>query len=129
MIEQRAEVSVDFLKRFADAWNRHDVDELMTYMTEDCVFESPVGTEAYGTRYEGAPAVREGFAGVLKRLQDAHWGEDKHFVSGDRGLSEWRLTATLADGKRMDVTGCDVFQFRNGKIAVKNSYVKSRPPI
>ena len=31
-----------------------------------------------------------------------------------------------ADGKKVEVTGCDVFTFRGDKIAVKNSYLKSR---
>ena len=33
------------------------------------------------------------------------------------------------DGKRVEVTGCDLFTFRDGKIAIKNSYRKNRPPI
>jgi hypothetical protein len=27
------------------------------------------------------------------------------------------------------VDGCDLFTFRDGKIALKNSYRKSRPPV
>ena len=29
------------LAAFSDAWNRHDVDALMTFMHDDCVFETP----------------------------------------------------------------------------------------
>ena len=29
----------------------------------------------------------------------------------------------------MEVNGCDLFTFRNGKIALKNSYRKTRPPL
>jgi ketosteroid isomerase-like protein len=50
-------------------------------------------------------------------------------VTGDRGVSEWTFTGTLKDGKRVEVIGCDVFTFRNGKIAIKNSFRKNRPPI
>ena len=32
----------------------------------------------------------------------------------------------IRDGVRVEVQGCDVFTFRNGKIAVKNSYRKQR---
>jgi len=42
----------------------------------------------------------------------------KHFVSGDGGLSEWLFTATSTDGKKIEVTGCDVFTFKGDKIAV-----------
>ena len=55
-----------------------------------------------------------------------HFGDARHFVSGDRGLSEWLFTGTTADGKKIEVTGCDVFTFKGDKIAVKNSYLKTR---
>ncbi len=56
------EVTPDVLQAFADAWNRHDVEGLMSFMTEDCVFESSAGADICGTRYVGTEAVRAGFA-------------------------------------------------------------------
>jgi ketosteroid isomerase-like protein len=38
-----ADVTTEVLQAFADAWNRHDVDALMSFMTEDCVFEASAG--------------------------------------------------------------------------------------
>jgi ketosteroid isomerase-like protein len=35
MTKQSDEVTVEFLEAFAGAWNRHDVDELMSFMTDD----------------------------------------------------------------------------------------------
>lgn len=58
------EVTTEVLQTFADAWNRHDVDALMSFMTEDCVFESSTGADICGTRYAGREAVRAGFAEV-----------------------------------------------------------------
>jgi steroid delta-isomerase-like uncharacterized protein len=122
-------VSVEDLQAFADAWNRHDVDALMTFMTDDCVFESSAGSEVWGTRYAGRDAVRAGFAEVWKTFPDAHWGNATHLVHGDQGVSEWTFTGTRTDGTRVEVHGCDLFTFRDGKIALKNSYRKNRPPI
>ena len=123
------EMTTDVLQAFADAWNRHDVDALMSFMTDDCVFESSAGTDVYGTRYAGAEAVRAGFAEVWGIFPDAHWRNPRHFVRGDRGVSEWTFTGTRTDGTRVEVHGCDLFTFRDGKILVKNSYRKNRPPI
>jgi steroid delta-isomerase-like uncharacterized protein len=123
------EVTTDVLQAFADAWNRHDVDALMSFMTEDCVFESSAGADVCGTRYVGVEAVRGGFAEVWAIFPDAHWGNAHHFVIGDRGVSEWTFTGTRADGTRVEVHGCDLFTFRGGKILLKNSYRKNRPPI
>ena len=53
-----AEVTTEILQAFADAWNRHDVDALMSFMTEDCVFEASAGPDVCGTRYAGREAVR-----------------------------------------------------------------------
>ena len=47
-------------------------------------------------------------------------------MAGDRGVSEWLFTGTTSDGKKIEVNGYDVFTFRNGKIAVKDSYFKNR---
>ena len=123
------EVTIEFLEAFADAWNRHDVDDLMSFMTDDCVFESSGGDDAEGTRYEGADAVRKGYAKAWADYPDARWNKARHFVHGDRGVSEWIFTGTNAEGKRSEVTGCDIFTFRDGKILVKNSYRKNRPLI
>ena len=117
------------LQAFAEAWNRHDRDALMSSMTTDCVFEASGGNAVDGERHEGQGAVRAAYAAVFEQYPDAHWGNARHFVSGDRGVSEWIFTGTLADGKRVEVAGCDVFAFRNGRIATKNSFRKNRPPL
>ena len=121
------EVTTEVLQGFADAWNRHDADALMTYMTEDCVFEASAGPEICGTRYVGREAVRAGFAEVWAVFPDAHWGSPRHFVHEDRGVSEWTFTGTRSGGSRVEVHGCDVFTFKDGKISLKNSYRKNRP--
>ena len=129
MSEENPEVTPEVLQAFADAWNRHDVDALMSFMTDECVFEASGGPEAWGTRYVGRDAVRAGYAEVWSTFPDAQWGNARHFVSGDRGVSEWTFTGTRTDGSRVEVNGCDLFTFRDGKISVKNSYRKNRPPL
>ena len=126
MSQETPEVSVEVLQAFAEAWNRHDADALMSFMTADCVFEASAGPEACGARHVGRDAVRAGYAEVWTTYPDAHWGRARHFVAGDRGVSEWTFTGTKADGSRVEVNGCDVFTFRDGKIALKNSYRKNR---
>ena len=111
---------------FEAGWNAHDVDRLMTFMADDCVFETTAGKAVCGTRYEGRERVREAFARVFKMFPDARFDDARHFVAGDRGLSEWVFTATAGDGRKIEVNGCDVFTFRHGKIALKSSFFKNR---
>ncbi len=119
-------VTVATLEAFAEAWNRHDLEALMSFMTDDCVFCTAGGDSKFGTRVEGADAVRERFADVWTSMPDARWDDASHFVSGDRGLSEWTFSGTRPGGERVEVRGCDVFTFRDGRIAVKDTYLKAR---
>jgi steroid delta-isomerase-like uncharacterized protein len=119
-------VTIETLKAFGDGWNRHDVDFLMTFMADDCVFETTAGKEVCGTRYAGREQVRAAFARVFQIFPDAQFNAARHFVAGDRGVSEWIFTGTTVDGKKVEVKGCDVFTFKGDKIAVKESYFKNR---
>jgi steroid delta-isomerase-like uncharacterized protein len=124
-----AEVTTELLQAFADEWNRHDVEALMSFMADDCVFEASAGPDVCGTRYVGREAVRGGYAEVWSIFPDAHWGNARHVVHGERGFSEWTFTGTRVDGTRVEANGCDLFTYRDGKITLKNSYRKNRPPV
>ena len=118
--------TVAFLEAYGDAWNDHDADRIMAAMTEDCVFETGGGAAPWGTRFEGAAAVRARFEEVWRDIPDVRFDDARHFVSGDRGCSEWTLRGTTTDGKTVEVAGCDLFTFRGGKILIKSSYLKNR---
>ncbi|MBU6493453.1 MAG: nuclear transport factor 2 family protein [Burkholderiales bacterium] len=128
-MDQQNQVSVEFLQAFSDAWNRHDLDGLMEFMADDCIFQAAGGPELCGKTFAGRAAVREGFALAWQTFPDAQWLDGVHFVCGDRGVSEWTFTGTRADGTRIEARGVDIFTFRNGRIAVKNAFRKDRPPV
>jgi len=119
-------ITIEFLQSFADAFNAHDIKTIMSFMTGDCVFEASAGGEVDGEKFTGQDEVRKAFENVFATFPDAHWGNAQHFISGNRGFSEWIFTGTKSDGSKVEVTGCDLFTFRDGKIAIKNSYRKNR---
>lgn len=126
MAQTGKKITTDFLQSFADAFNAHDINAIMAHMTEDCVFEASAGPEAVGQRFAGRENVKQAFEDVFASFPDARWNNPRHFIVGDRGFSEWTFTGTNKDGSRTEVTGCDLFTFKDGKIAVKNSYRKNR---
>ena len=122
-------VTIDTLVAFAAAWNRHDIDALMGFMTDDCVFHAVAGPDLFGRSFAGRAAVREGFQLAWQTFPDAAWLDGRHFVCGDRGVSESSFSGTKPDGTRIEARMVDVFTFRDGKITVKNAFRKDRPPI
>ena len=127
MANPRPAPDAQFLKAFADAWNRHDIDALMSFMADDCAFHAVAGPDLLGRSFVGRDAVREGFQLAWQTFPDAAWLDGDHFVHGDRGVSESTFSGTKADGTRIEARMVDVFTFRDGKIAVKNAYRKDRP--
>ena len=85
-------MTTETLEAIADAFNRHDVDGVMAFFAEDAVFESPKGPDPWGRRFVGKAQVREGIAARFAGIPDVHYGDGSHWVSGDRGVSEWTLT-------------------------------------
>ena len=118
---------IALLDEFAAAFNAHDADALMTYMVddEDCVFYAAAGGAPQGNAAEGREAVKAAYAAVWQKYPDAKWNNPTHFVSGERGVTQWLFTGASADGKeKSHVHGCDIFEFKNNKIKVKDSYRK-----
>ena len=117
--------ALTLLHRFADAWNGHDVEELLACMTDDGVFLAAAGPSPDGAEHRGREALRSAFAGVFASFPDARWSDARHFVAGDRAVTEWTFTGTKPDGTAVEVRGCDVFVLRDGRIAVKDTFRKT----
>ncbi|MGA9293106.1 MAG: nuclear transport factor 2 family protein [Ignavibacteriaceae bacterium] len=126
MAKTKSEVTEEFLQSFADAFNAHDIKDVMSHMTDDCVFEASAGPDLDGEKFIGQEEVKKAFENVFATFPDAHWCNARHFILGNRGFSEWIFTGTKLDGTKIEVTGVDLFTFNDGKIAIKNSYRKNR---
>jgi reactive intermediate/imine deaminase len=132
MANQKSSLGPDvlvLLDQFAEAYNRHDVDGIMSLMTDDCAFVSFFGPDPCGQRFVGAEQVRKRVAAGLEEFPDGRWENARHFVSGDRGISEWIFRGTRrGTAESIERQGCDVFTFRDGRILVKDTYQKQQTP-
>ena len=117
-------VTQDVMKGFLEAFNRHDLDAIMGYFADECVFYMPRGAGPRGDKYAGKDAVRAGLAKRFEGIPDVHYGEDKHWVGDDFGISEWTLTGTTVAGKKIEVRGVDLLEFAGGKITRKDAFWK-----
>jgi hypothetical protein len=89
--------SLETLKEVLDAFNRHDLDAIMSHFA----------------RFEGIP--------------DVAYRDDAHFTSGNRGVSEWTISGTTTEGERIEVRGCDLWTFGDdGRLSRKDSFWKIR---
>ena len=111
------------VEHFNEAFNSHDVDLIMSLMTDDCVFESTVPPPD-GERYEGQAAVRGAWNELFSAAPDAHFEAEDIFAADDRCTVRWIYTSTDSEGTKQHLRGVDVISVRNGKVHEKFSYVK-----
>jgi ketosteroid isomerase-like protein len=111
----------EILSRFGEAWGSGDADAVARTMTEDCVYEASVGPEP-GRTYRGQQELLVGLKAMFAHDAAARIEIADQFVCGDRAAWEWRYYDR--DGALV-ARGCDLFLFREGRIAVKNAFRKS----
>lgn len=117
-----SETTLETVRRFNEAFNRHDVDGVMRLMTEDCIFEN-TAPPPDGARYVGQAEVRRVWENFFAAYPDALFEAEEYIVAGDRCVVRWVYHKTK-DGKPWHLRGVDVFRVREGKVAEKLSYVK-----
>ncbi|MES2238985.1 MAG: nuclear transport factor 2 family protein [Bacteroidota bacterium] len=120
--EKQTALTLATVENFNLAFNKHDVDGVMNYMTEDCIFEN-TNPMPDGTRIEGAAAVREFWEKFFTNSPDAFFEAEEVFATGNRCVVRWIYRKTK-EGKPWHLRGVDVFKVTNGKVAEKLAYVK-----
>jgi ketosteroid isomerase-like protein len=123
MTEEEA-INYRTLLELCAAFNAHDLDGIMSHFADDSSLDMPKGSDPWGTRFVGKDAVRKGLAMRFETTPDVHYGAARHWVAGSMGVSEWLLTGITRDGRKLEVNGCDHYEFRSGKVIRKDSYWK-----
>ncbi|MBI4082688.1 MAG: nuclear transport factor 2 family protein [Candidatus Lambdaproteobacteria bacterium] len=118
------ERNLETLLRMADGFNRRDVAAILREFSADAVFETSQGPHPWGERFQGLAAIRGAIEAVFKTLPDIEFRDSRRFVCGERGAAEWTCVATTPKGHRFEARGCDLFEFRGGKVARKDTFFK-----
>ena len=115
----------DLVIRFTDAFNRDDLDAVMSYLDDDAIYD-----EFNGTRSTGRAAIREAFVpqfrGDFGRIR---FLTEDLFVDAAAGKALIRWVCSLEkDGKQRAWRGLDILHVRDGRITEKLTYAKADVP-
>ena len=114
-----------FVLRFTDAFNRDDLDGVMSYFTADGVYD-----ELDGRRSSGKAAVRAAFEPQFRGdYGKIRFLEEDLVVDAATGKAMISWTCTLETPRGPAAwRGLDVLHWRGGKLAVKQTYCKAKVP-
>jgi ketosteroid isomerase-like protein len=118
----------DLFRRFGKAFNKADVQEIAACVTDDFDWRlnAGAGGGAPGGRVlRGKDDLRTHFADKSKAHREARFSEARIHRSGDKLFGTFRVTGIDHAGKPFDRYGIDLYEVRDGKIALKDSYLKA----
>jgi ketosteroid isomerase-like protein len=121
--EDSAKMALSALQRFSDAWTRGDVSELMSFMTEDCMYAASVGPEP-GQTFYGRRDVERGFVEMLRYDAGRERLSGPAFVLDNVAVAEWAFRERRPDGTIVLIRGCDIFEFAGTRIRKKDAFRK-----
>lgn len=109
---------MSIVARFADAFNRRDVDGLLACFTDDATYHDGF----YGP-HAGQPALRAMFERMFREGRDYAWTMDAVVETPARAAAEWSFRYVVTDavprsaGRRIAFRGMSLFELRDGRIA------------
>ncbi len=110
------------IESFNEAFDRHDVDDLMDLTTDDIVFEST----ADGTgRFAGREAARAVFEWFFEAIPGGWFDTEGIFAAGNRCVVRWLFTSEKGKPASTHLRGVDVFRVHHGRVAEKLSSAKT----
>ena len=127
MTNSTRRVTIALLEAIQDAFNRHDVDGILSFFAEDgewLMARGPVPWEA--KRLLGRKAIGDVLRSRYAVIPDMRWEEMRHFIDidGVRACSEWTVRGTPNEGAPLNYLGCDLWTFHDGQITKKDTYWK-----
>lgn len=121
ILQSRAQLS-DLADRFVDAFNRQDMEDVMSFFSEQAVYQ-----DASGKSHEGKADISKAFEPVLDGSigKILFAGEDR-FIDEEAGkiMDSWTLHMFQGEGadKERTMMGLDLLHFENGKLVRKITY-------
>ena len=118
----RRDQLIQLTNEFVDAFNRMNLDDVVSFFAEDGIYE-----DSTGGRHIGHDAIRTAFEPLVggSRGSIRFDGEDV-FVETDTGkvLASWRLNLDK-DGEVSVIRGIDILEFEADKLKKKMAYMKA----
>jgi uncharacterized protein YceH (UPF0502 family) len=115
--EPAAPTLEDVIDAYNEAWNRHDLDAIVSFHAPGMIFQNYNA----GERAEG-DQVRVHIGAIFENWPDLRFTGRSLYVGEEFVVQEWTAHATHPNGTELTWEGVDLFPFKNGKILRKDVY-------
>jgi steroid delta-isomerase-like uncharacterized protein len=111
---------------WAEGWTKHDMKEVASVFTEDCIYEDV----ALGVVNRGKDELIAFGNGFIAGVPDLSVEVTSRFATEDKAAAEWKMTGTHtgdlpgmpASGKRFSLRGASTFELRGNRVLRCSDY-------
>ena len=124
MGNRRAEL-IELTNQFVDAFNRQNLDDVVSFFAEDAIYE-----DSKGGSHQGPDAIRTAFTPLVGGAMGKIKFDDEDFfaeVDTDKVMASWTLNMEV-DGQPVKMRGLDLLHFKGDKLTRKMAYCKAKAP-
>jgi ketosteroid isomerase-like protein len=116
----------DLVIRFTEAFNREDLDGVLSFMAEDAIYD-----EFNGRLSRGKEEIREAFVPQFRGdFGKIHFETEDLFVDPESGKALIRWLCTFEnEGRSGGWRGLDILRFQDGLLVEKHTYAKAQIPL
>ena len=114
-------ISIELVNAIGEAFNKNDADLVMTFFSDDCIFDNGIGPDIFGRRFQGKEAVRAVFQGLFDSVEFVNWKTQHVTIVNDKVYCEFHRTARLKSGEKQEYLSLDILTFKNGLITHKDT--------
>ena len=114
------------LMAMARAWHAEDEAALRVCLAEDIVWCQEIGPDAPDGRVlKGRDAFIEGYWRRRRQVRNVRIVDNEYRVLPDFAVQTFRLTGEDAQGRPVDLRVCDLYRFKDGLVALKDTFWKT----
>ena len=119
---EKGDAKTSYMSQALSAWSTHDPDKVISFYTDDAVYEDV----AFGEVNHGKTELRKFAAELFEEVPDIKLEVTSSSTYNGRGYVEWIFSGTdkgiYKTGKKFSVRGASVFEMRGGKCASNKDY-------
>ena len=106
------------IRNMLEAYNKKDLTSLLSFFADDATYIRSEGT------FRGKEEIKRYYAWSYSNYSEVSLKEKGIIVEGDRAVLEWALegTSVRGGGKKAQLQGLDLFEFKNGKVQEVHIY-------
>ena len=100
------------IRSMLEAFNKKDLTSMLSFFADDATYIRSGGT------FRGKEEIKRYYTWSYSNYSEVSLKEKGIIVEGDRAVLEWALegTSVRGGGKKLQLQGLDLFEFKNGKV-------------